>query len=191
MKKALFILLCLMFAQADCFAGPFGFSKGMSLAQIQKLVGKIKKEEDGVYSTTKVPTPNASFQDFILYIHPSLGLVKILAISKDIETNGSGENFRNKFNEVAASLEKQYGRGEKLDYLKKGSLLGEPKDWMKSLLKKDRSLQVFWEGTKFPDNILAIVLRADAESENAGIISLCYEFEGFNTWEDRKKGKAT
>jgi hypothetical protein len=163
--------------------GPFGFTAGMKKKQIAALVGgeaKLKPMQNNTYSVEMVPNPSPLFETYSLYIDPNLGLTKIIAWSKPVVVSGNGTEIKEIFKGIGASVNDDYGKGEKYDYLKVGSTLRDPEDWMAGLLKKERVLASYWLKKNIGNvnnNISAITLEAVALSQTKGVLFLSYEFE--------------
>lgn len=129
--------LAILAGTTRCWAGPFGFERGMTKEQIMKLLGagSLIKADGNVYTFSKVPKPHPLFEEYVLIISPTEGLLKVAAISKDIETSVYGEELKASFEEIRGALTKTYGEGKTYDFLKYDSIWNEPKDWMMGMLK--------------------------------------------------------
>jgi hypothetical protein len=171
---------------------PFGLRPGSTVEQVLAVVGRpsVKHSNGNAYILNTAPSPHPDFDEYVLLFSPSKGLVKLMAYSKTIVTNGWGQEVQSKFDEVNEALTKKYGTGKKLDYLRSGSLWDEPKDWMMGLRKGERTLVSYWEPTT-DDDVTLISLSAKAVSLEEGKLVLTYEFRGFNEYaESQKKEKA-
>ena len=85
MKRILIALFVFILSIGSVFAqGPFGFERGMAREQITKLVGgkPAKTNSDIVWETDKSPIPNSHFESFTLFISPTQGLLKVIAIGR-------------------------------------------------------------------------------------------------------------
>lgn len=74
-------------------------------------------------------------------------------------------------------LKKSYGSSVLTDILMPDSIWNEPKDWMTSLLKKERLLSCVWNndsGATLTDAIQSIHLIATASESDTGYISVEY-----------------
>jgi hypothetical protein len=171
------------FSQVPTTKGPFGLEAGMNKKQVAALVGgeiKLKPTQNNVYSVESVPNPYPLFGTYSLYIDPDMGLMKIIAWSKAITTNTDGSEIKDKFKELRTAVNDSYGNGETFDYLKVGSTLRGPEDWMAGLLKKERVLASYWlkkDISTLKNKISAINLEAVALSPTRGLLFLSYEFE--------------
>jgi len=191
--RVLVFLLVLMFAipWGSCWAAPFGFENGMTKEQIIKLLGSesLVKVEGDTYQFRKAPQPNDRFEFYILTISPERGLLKVAAVSKDIETSVYGEELRQEFEEIKGGLTKTYGEGDTFDFLKAGSIWDEDKQWMMALLSRERELASAWQFSIPTDHVTVLFLEARALSPERGYISISYEFEGFEQYVKAEKGK--
>jgi hypothetical protein len=81
---------------------------------------------------------------------------------------------------MEASLRETYGTGRRTDYLKEGSTLSGPRQWMAALQRKERVLSAFWFaglGTStLPPELNGIELQANATTATSGYLSVNYEF---------------
>ncbi len=190
MRKFSSVFLFLLLACYPTWAaGPFGFEPGVTKDQIIALLGKstIKMSQGDSYILSTAPKPHPDFEEYLLVISPSKGLLKVAAYSKDIETSTYGDRLKQTFEEIHAALTAKYGRSRKLDFLREGSIWNEEQDWMMGLLKEERVLSAYWTVGK--DNVQVIALSARASSRSTGTIRLAYEFTGFTEWADAHKAK--
>lgn len=170
---------------------PFGLTPGMTWNQVLSMVGSaaVKHSQDNAYILSTAPKPHPDFDEYVLLFFPPKGLVKMMAYSKTIQTNGWGQEIQRKFDEVYGAMSSKYGPGKKLDFLRSGSLWEEPKYWMMGLRKEERTLVAYWEPT--PDGkVISISLAAKATSSETGQLVLTYEFDGFSDYsksQDNKK----
>ena len=159
---------------------PFGFTRGMTKAQILSLLGKdaVVVDRGDNFMVSTAPKPHPDFETYILHVSTSSGLAGVSANSKDISTNVFGESLKNKFFEVEDALEKKYGKPVTIrDEVADGSLWTEPQYWMMGLLKEDRTLEARWNYGN-----ASIALYAIARSQETGYLLLAYELSNFGTW---------
>lgn len=157
--------------------GPFGFEMGM---RPNELPNEFREIGPGVYHAPTAPKPHSAFSNYVLSFSDRYGLHSISAYSSTIHTSTYGSEITAKFNELKAKLEKVYGNCESYDFLMYGSIWDEPRDWMHSLMNKDRSLAAAWDekyGSRLDNQIATIFLNVTAESTTEGHISLAYFFE--------------
>jgi len=169
-------------------AGQFGLKMGMTLSQIDKNARKIG---DWTYEV-KVPKPHSFFEFYSVQISPTKGLYSIKAVSKEIDTSVYGTELKSSFDDLEKKLIKAYGKNKRLDYLSYDSIWSEPKDWMMALLKKERTLESYWnKDTKFKkvDNLQQIILSAIPFNTNTGYITLEYYYSNYDECNKEKSAK--
>ena len=155
MKK--FYLYAILLFSFEVFAGPFGFSSGMSINDLNKL-GDFKSESTAYwYKAREIKNGNNNFEAYSVLVVPGYGLCKIIAVGKDIVSNTYGEQVRSDFDELTSALKLKYGSPtNQYDFLRSGSIWKDSNDFMMGLAKKDRTLANFWlgsDGAKLPDDL--------------------------------------
>jgi len=155
-------------------AGPLGLEFGSSLASMANL--KLKKEKPYMYSASSLPKGHPDFDDYRLVISPKLGLCKYSAYISNVSTNTYGDSLKQKYNSLLEALTAKYGTPRSFDFLQKGSIWNEPRDFMTGLKKEERALASYWTSEKLslPDDIGVISLKAMAVTDNSGMISVTY-----------------
>lgn len=190
-RRGLVCALLIIFALPG-FAGPFGFERGMTKAQVISLVGKsaVKEDSDGVLELTSAPKPHPDIDDYFLMISPAKGLVKILAVGKTIESNQAGDQVRSKFKDLKQALVARYGApAPDWDFVHTGSLFKEDRYFMMSLKEKERTLAAAWEFSSSSDGLQNALVEANALNIEKGYISVAYEFVGFSEYKREQKQK--
>ena len=190
-------LFCLAFL---CFSmqtfsqeksGPFGFEAGMTKEQIIKIVGDsaIKESKGDIFILTNAPQAHSDFESYALKISPENGLLKIIAMGKNIiNTNGHGNELKSAYKDMRAALVSIYGKpNHDLDLLNNGSIWFGPEDWMAAVLKGERIVSCAWMSIPLPNRIHLMRLDAAARSKEIGYLNLTYEFEGFEAYMNAKK----
>jgi hypothetical protein len=186
-----FAVLALTLAAAiSCLAAePFGFHYGETEAQITASVGSSHvKHGDlpGKLVLDTAPKPHHAFESYILFVSPTKGLLKILAIGEDIKTNTHGDQVREKLEEIATALNGTYGSSKHIDGLKAGSTWTEPGDWMTSVLRLDRKVFYFWSNpTTKAQHLEEVAVDVVALASDKGYLLLVYEFEGWGEYVDQ------
>jgi len=189
-------LFCLAFL---CFSmqtfsqeksGPFGFEAGMTKQQIIEIVGSdaIKESNGDTIIITNAPKADREFESYALRISPENGLLKIVAMGKNINTDGFGNELKSAFKTLKAALATIYGRpNHELDLLNNGSIWTGPDDWMAGLQKGERIFGCNWAGIPLPNRISVIRIDVAAKSREAGCFYLTYEFEGYEAYAKARK----
>jgi hypothetical protein len=163
-----------------CFPGPFGFEMGMTLEEVTAACTEEPNPmtEKNAYMV-KPQKSHPSFSVYTVSIDENVGLYDIQALTINIPTSVYGTQLKTVFQSVLESLERTYGKGEVSDYLYRGSIWNEPRDWMMSLIKKERVLLAAWKKeseTNLPDDIETIVIAATALGEDTGSVFINYVF---------------
>ncbi len=166
---------------------PFGFGRGMTKAEVLKLVGNraVKKEDEDSLMLTAAPKGYPDFELYHLIFSPKAGLLKLVAISKDVDSDAYGDELRSKFSSIKQALTETYGTGKELEYLHDGSIWNERRDWMMGLTKKERTLAVYWDFGTGQNGLSDVVLEARGLNSDTGYLSLAYEFEGWSDHVDQ------
>jgi len=154
---------------------PFGLSMGMTFDQIKNKSGKIPELVKDDYYTVIPPNTHDLFESYIIQISPTYSLVWIKAVGKDITTNGHGIHLKTAFDNLVSSVERTYGKYERIDFLISGSIWDEPNDFMMGLAKEERYLMANWEkehDSTLPDDIKIIGVIANATSPRLARICL-------------------
>ena len=187
----MFCALAAALVPAQGIASVFGFKAGMTEEQIIEIIGRkaLSKVDGDLYTFSTAPTPHPEFEEYLCAISPQKGLLKVVALSVDIETNTFGETLKDSYAGIQTGVSKTYGKGESFDTLEDGSLWTNPEDWMMGLLKKDRKLVTYWQPTTPQDHITIVSLEAIALSTEKGYLRPAYEFEGWEAYMDKKKDK--
>ena len=172
--------LWLLGATAAAHAGPFGLEMGTKLEDLKKRFKLVHDTAYG-YSISGVPQPDAHYETYGVVVTPEHGLCKIEAISKFIDSSVDGTELKAAFSKAEAALRRQYGPAAHTDRLDRESTLKQTRDWMKSLVKEERTLASGWSSrfTVLPDHLYGVTLEARAGDEQAGVLMVTYEFENF------------
>jgi hypothetical protein len=154
---------------------PFGFKAGMSREAIIAAVGKenVKEMEPMTLTLQKAPKPNSDFDLYTVIVSPSAGLAKVIAGST-INANQSGEQVREKFSTIKASLTAKYGKpDDEFDFVHTGALFEEDNEFMMSLVEGERTLAATWTSLH---NGTEIMLKVDGLTMNSALVEVIYEF---------------
>jgi hypothetical protein len=169
---------------ADPPSGPFGLSEGLTLAQLRGFGALVPvKGMAAVYTAPTVPKPHRDFDHYILAVGSKVGLCKVVAIGKDIESSSFGDELRTAFATTREALGAKYGNSKLYDYLQEGSIWNEGRDWMMGLAKKERTLSAFWsadEQSTLTGHVRNIELEARSLGTSRGYLTLSYEFDNFD-----------
>lgn len=180
--RLMLTVLCSLVSKTSV-AGPLGLEMGMSIEQLKTAGVDVTDYKDGVLWSDTVPKPHRAFSRYVLIVDPQLGLCKMAALGRSIEMNSFGSQLQEEFQNVLAALESNYGRAAQFDFLRRGSIWNESKDWSISLLKEERTLMAAWPRDEtdsryvLKDNVVAISLEASAIKTSVGYVTVQYEFK--------------
>lgn len=185
-------------APSSASANPFGFEFGMTKQQAIAKLGKDAMAKDsGVNVIFKTaPNPHPDFEIYIAAFSPEKGLLKITAVSKDIQTSDDGSELRQKFNTFLSALREKYGKTVKdFDFCKGNDVECRSEYFMMELKEKNRYLNSYWTNANnaLPPHLQTIAIEAIASGINKGYIQIGYEFEGWDAFVDEldKKRNST
>jgi hypothetical protein len=157
--------------------GPFGLWMGMSLADVESEAIEVAPAK---YRLLTVPKPHSAFESYILQITPANGLAWIKAIGHNIQTSVYGLELKTAFEVMEKKLSVNYGSGNKTDILLQDSIWNEPRDWMQSLLNRERFMMAEWsmaQGSSLPQGLSSVALITVANDTESGYIAVEYSFE--------------
>ena len=169
-----------IFISGSLVAAPFGIEMGSDPQDLNSQPGP----QFGVYTIEQAPISHPSFESYAVIATNTHGVCKVIGVGKTINSNNFGTQLKSEFSDLRAALENKYGKPEtNLDQLFPGSIWDDPENFMMGLLKKERLLWSVWSagenGSSFPDEIVAISLRAQALNSSSGYVNLTFEFENF------------
>ena len=178
--------------------GPFGFSKGMTRGQIIALVGNDAVKDSPGHPdqlfVTVAPIPNHVFESYILVISPTQGLLKVVAIGRNIATEDTGSALMLQFNTLVTAVSAKYGQANthntcNRDTPGQAAVCDNPHDFMIEVADEQRNVSAYWLNVHINGVVgVGAVLYAEKSSvltaNPTGWITLGYEFEGFDQYED-------
>lgn len=167
--------------------GPFGVKMGLTVDELRSAVELTEGQGQFIWKSSSAPSPHDAFESYFYTITDDVGLCKIAAFGKTINTSGFGTELKSEYTTLQSALIERYGNpSSKFDFLANGSIWTESKYWMMGLLKKDRVLNTFWianpdsKSTKkvdLPNDLESIMLEAVAEGSDAGFVNIRYAFK--------------
>jgi hypothetical protein len=163
--------------------GPFGFWMGMRLEEIGAEPEEVAPLK---YRVVNAPKPHSAFESYILQITPQYGLSWVKAIGHTIQTSVYGIELKTAFESLERKLSAIYGKFERTDFLMPDSIWNEPRDWMQSLLNKERYLMTMWSpehGSVLVDSLQSVLLVVGIFDLNSGYIGIEYSFENISSAE--------
>ncbi len=160
--------------------GPFGLWMGMTTDDLRAAQISPTEVAPGKYQFDNVPKPHSFFESYVAQVAPKAGLSWIKAIGKTTPTSVFGIELKAAFDTLESKLEKTYGRFDRTDLLLTDSIWDEPRDWMQSLLSRERYLMTEWSkanGSNLSDSLISLALVCSAIDTDSGYIAIEYTFE--------------
>lgn len=173
--KSLFVTILLLSFFSVSHAGPFGIKMGTPISELD-----VKKEHsESVYELNRAPKPHPAFKLYIVFAAPKAGVFKVQTYGKKIKTSPYGTELKAEFEKFRGKLENIYGKHLKVDYLRKGSIWKNSRDYMAGIHHKERMLAAMWNSdyeSKLPEDLETIAISTEADSEYKGYIVVEYHF---------------
>lgn len=162
-------------------AQAFGVGMGDPVGKYSPKAASDRSNPNFVSIT--VPEPNPEFVSYVALTDESGVICRVTGVGRDHDNDDYGTETKKIFINMKTALEERYGRNKFFDFIRYGALWNEPREWIWSIYKKERSLSAFWdadEKSNLPPSISSIVLSTKAVSANAAYITLSYEFSNIS-----------
>src|SRR5262245_34393168 len=179
MHVAILAILGLVLQSAEP-PSPFGLQMGMPRAKIGEVVKEISRYKFQLASVSK---PHSALNAYVATVTPKAGLCFIRALSPVITTKPEGTELRFQFEDMMAQMEGVYGKPFVTDSLKPDSKRTQAKDWMATLLDKERTLQARWSAADdlpMKPTIAKIYVGTMAISSTTGHVVVEYYFDNYD-----------
>ena len=182
MKRALIVSALILWSVPTALdAQAFGVQMGEPVSKYQGRT--VASLNDPYYFRITVPQPNNEFESYSAIATPQTGICKVTGLGKTHENDSYGTEVRSSFDNLKVVLDGRYGKSERFDFLKAGALWKEPREWVWSIYKGERTLTAFWtvpNGSRLPANVNAIMLDTKSVNASSGAyVTLGYEFSNF------------
>jgi hypothetical protein len=158
----------------------FGVQMG---APVSRYGGKLLEGSKFSFEI-RVPEPNSEFESYVAIATPQTGICKVTGLGVTHQNDDYGTDTRAAYDRLRDALTKRYGTNKSFDFIKYGALWNEPREWVWSIYKKERTLSAYWdkdERSSLPQSVSIIGLHAKAVSSSAPYITLNYEFANMDT----------
>ena len=158
---------------------PFGLRMGMTKEKldIAKEVSPFK------YQLASVSKPHNDLEVYVVTITPKAGLCFIRTLSTTWQTKSDGTELKARFEDMKSQLAAIYGKPHLVDTLQPDSKRTRPRDWMESLLEKERTLVARWsaidDSLPMLPTISKIYVGAYALSPTSGYLVVEYYFTNY------------
>jgi hypothetical protein len=170
-----FVTMGLTFLASAAFAdGPFGIAPGAALESL-----KIEREISTGRYVIEVPNRHPEFEFYIVTATPAAGVCSVSGIGKDHDNDRFGIDVREAFSTLREQLERRYGQGEEIMFLRRGALWDSSDEWVMSIRQNERAHQMSWENvvqSVVGSEINDILLTVNANSSSSSYVTLQYRF---------------
>lgn len=194
MKSRIAFIFIFFVTLFSSFAGPFGLKMGMSLSEVAEDCGGETPEyiADDRYIIHPVKS-HPLFESYIAWIGERNGLYQIKGISREIQTTNYGTEIKQEFDKLLASLEKKYGRFQRINKISSDTLWHDDKYFMTSIAEGSRIYEAHWKNLSDNDfdglETISIGIKTRATYEySKGYIWIEYGFlnqdDGFGSFDD-------
>ncbi|MFZ6747190.1 hypothetical protein ACO0LC_28575 [Undibacterium sp. JH2W] len=179
--------------------GPFGLAMAISETELVSKLGFVKSSKAKHLFEGLPPQPAEDFSDYYAVTAPISGICKLGASRSITAVSGTGEQIKAAADRIAQALEQQYGKPSlKKDKVKTDIYSRRPQFWMVGLKEGSVSYGYLWANGKtereLPDNILNIIVFAQAHAINRGEVGVSYEFANYadcqKEWRKEKGSKS-
>ncbi|MBC3920846.1 hypothetical protein H8L32_25500 [Undibacterium sp. CY18W] len=166
------------------YNGPLGLAMGITEAELTGQLAYSASDKVRHLYTGKPPQPMADFSDYFALATPLSGLCRIGGYARFDTVNGSGDQIRGAVDRIAASLEEKYGKpSKKKDVISVDVYRKKPQYWMVGLKEGSVSYGYRWAAGRtvkdLPDDIMNIIVYAQAETIHQGGVGVIYEFSNY------------
>ena len=174
------------------YAQHLGLNAGDSIEVVRRKTSGLKptSETTGYKATSLPQNPPGNDRDYRLVIGREAGLCQISVFWSITGDSRYGDRTKEKFEQLENALDKKYGSGTKLQFLRSGALWDENNEFMMSLLKDERYHSTYWDeedGQKVPANTAIISLDVTGISSSSSLIRLGYQFKNFSRCKEEKQ----
>ena len=180
------IIAAAFFFVTHALCGPLGLRKGMTLEELKKQGAFTPTDQKFTYESKFLANGHPEFESYVALLTPEHGLCKVVAIGKSVDSNAYGTELEERYKDLLSGVKAKYGApAREFNFISRGSIWREPKDWMMSLLKRERKLQAFWappENRNLADSINLINVKGGTcRIQNCRSLELtrCLKFKHF------------
>lgn len=180
MRAMLTIFLTSLLANGVANAQAFGVEPG---APVSRYNGKVFPEGGPFRFEIKVPQPNREFEGYMATATPETGICSVTGVGATYENDNYGVSARTAYSVMKEALRAKYGTYKEFDSLEAGARWKQPREWVWSIFKNERTVSSFWDEearSSLPVGIRRIGLQIKAIDATGAYLSLRYEFANFD-----------
>lgn len=168
---------------AKTYDGPFGLAGAMSVAELERMGFKSMSEAPNLY-IGKPPKPFADAENYAVLATPKTGVCRIMTRVSVPVVNGSGDQLKEKTDQLAETMAVKYGKySEKVDYIKQDVYRRNPQFWLMGLREDSVVYAYDWSAGKttkpLPGDLENIEIVAESSSTDSGEVVIKYTFANF------------
>jgi len=170
-------------ASAKTYDGPFGLAGAISVAELERLGFKDAGRASNLYFG-KPPKPLSDAGTYAVLATPAAGACRIMAHVDVKVVNGSGDQLKEKTDQLAELMAVKYGKhSDKVDYVKEDVYRRNRQFWMMGLKEESILYAYDWSAGKtekpLPVDLENIEVAADTDSISSGYVAIKYTFKNF------------
>lgn len=172
----------------------FGLRMGMGLDELSTLVALSPAPGvDDLYATLRLPHGWPEFEGYALQVSATQGLCKLVAETPVLFTDGRGKALRQRFDLLAARINRSGQMGRRYDVHHRHSAFEGSDNWMAALHWGQSALTEVWSGPGLVGlgPVHAVALRAKALSPESGSVELMVELKNFPAAVEDTKASGT
>ena len=166
-----FFVTCEM-ALGEVIEGPFGFDLNnlSKPSDIYEFCQDPSESDYTSYYCTDAPKPHPDMDFYFIMHSEKMGICSILGRTKNNSDDARGYKTRSIADKLANQISLKYSpRKISEDSIKRGSNYTGPENWLKSILKKDRTYGYEWKFYPIR-GISYILLLTRAKNETTGYV---------------------
>ena len=177
---------------SPALAGPFGFDT-TSKQNPADVYSYCEDDGSGFFNVecTNAPKPHPDMKFYLVSFVEGLGVCGIKGISNDISDSNTGYTTQGDTDAIANQIKIKYGSWtNKEDFLLSSSIWDESRDWMMSLIKKDRLYAYVWDLNRPVNGIGSISVGAKALHTDTGYVVAEFLTPDYEKCETAKQNSA-
>lgn len=165
------------------YDGPFGLAGSMSVEELKKLDFKQSGSDPDIFRGM-VPKHLEGVSTYTVLATPKSGLCRVRAMVTVETVNGSGDQLRQKVDELADMMSIKYGKhSSKSTYIGQDVYRRNPQYWMMGLKEESVEYAYRWQAGKasqpLPTDLEDIEIMAVGSSSDSGYAAIQYTFRNF------------
>lgn len=180
---------------AKTYDGPFGLAGRMSIQELERLGFKPMPDRPDLFLGTP-PKPLQDAESYAVMASPNVGVCRIMARVPVPVVNGSGDQLKEKADQLADVMQVKYGKySSKVEYARQDVYRRNPQFWMMGLKEDSVAYAYDWEAGKttqpLPADLETIEIDTSASDITSGYVVIKYTYKNLDACrKEREKRKA-